>query len=187
MARPTRQDAWELLTEHTRSANLRKHALGVEAAMRGYAHRFDADVELWGITGLVHDLDYEKHPSLDEHPFVGAEILRQQGYPDEVVAAVLGHADHTGIARETPMARTLYAVDELVGFIVAVALIRPGKSVIDLPVKSVMKKLRDKAFCRAIDRDHLRAGAEDIDVPMREHVEQVIQSLQEVAEELGLE
>lgn len=186
MTLPSRDRAWALLTEHTRSDNLRKHALGVEAAMRGYARRYDADEELWGITGLLHDLDYERHPSLEEHPWVGAEILRREGYPEELVHAVLSHADHTGVERSALLDRALYAVDELVGFIVAVALVRPSKSLSDLPVKSVTKKLKDKAFCRAIDRDHLRQGAEDLGVPMRDHVENVLVSLQEIAGDLGL-
>lgn len=186
MSLPSRDRAWALLTEHTRSDNLRKHALGVEAAMRGYARRYDADEELWGITGLLHDLDYERHPSLEEHPWVGAEILRGEGYPEELVHAVLSHADHTGVERNALLDRALYAVDELVGFIVAVALVRPSKSLSDLPVKSVTKKLKDKAFCRAIDRDHLRQGAEDLDVPMRDHVENVLVSLRRIADDLGL-
>lgn len=187
MALPDRAEAWALLCEHTESPNLRKHALGVEAAMRAYAGRCGADPELWGQTGLLHDLDYEKHPSLEDHPYVGAEILRSAGYPEELVHAVLAHADHTGVARESDLDRVLYAVDELVGFVVAVALIRPSKTITDLPVKSVLKKFKDKAFCRAIDRDHLRAGAEEIDMPMREHVEIVIGALGGISDELGLD
>jgi putative nucleotidyltransferase with HDIG domain len=183
---PTRSEAWALLTQHTEGASLLKHALGVEAAMRAYAPRFGADADLWGIVGLLHDLDYEKHPSLEEHPFVGAAILREHGYSEDIVASVLGHADHTGVARETPMAKTLYAVDELVGFIVAVALVRPSKSITDLPVKSVMKKFKDKAFCRAIEREHLRAGADDLGVEMREHVGTIIGALAGISDELGL-
>jgi len=183
---PSREQAWALLTEHTRSPNLLKHALGVEAAMRAYARQSGADEELWGVVGLVHDLDYEGHPSLEEHPFVGAEIMRTQGYSEEIVNAVLGHADHTGVARETQMAKALYAVDELVGFVVAVALVRPAKSITELPVKSVLKKFKDKAFCRAIDRDHLRAGAADLGVEMRDHVETVTAALAGIADDLEL-
>ncbi len=183
---PTREQAWVLLTEHTQNANLLKHALGVEAAMRAYARQFDADEELWGVVGLLHDLDYEKHPSLEEHPFVGVDIMRAEGYSEEIVNAVLGHADHTGVARESQMARALYAVDELVGFVVAVALVRPAKSITELPIKSVTKKFKDKAFCRAIDRDHLRAGAADLGVEMRDHVETVAGSLAAIADELEL-
>ncbi len=184
---PTREQAWALLTEHTQNPNLLKHALGVEAAMRGYARHFDADADLWGIVGLLHDFDYEEHPSLEEHPFAGAEILRQLGYDDAIVHAILGHADHTGVERKSRLDKTLYAVDELVGFIVAVALVRPGKSVVDLPVKSIIKKFKDKAFCRAIDRDHLRAGAADLNVELKEHVARIVESLKTIAPELGLE
>jgi len=175
-----------LLTEHTQNANLLKHALGVEAAMRAYARQFEADEELWGVVGLLHDMDYEEHPSLEEHPFVGVEIMRGLGYSEEIVNAVLGHADHTGVARDSQMAKALYAVDELVGFVVAVALVRPAKSITELPIKSVTKKFKDKAFCRAIDRDHLRAGAEELGVEMRDHVETVTRSLAGIATELEL-
>ena len=184
---PIREQAYTLLTEHTKNPNLVKHALCVEAAMRYYAERFDGDAALWGLTGLLHDFDYEEHPSLEEHPFAGAEILRSLDYPDEIVDAILGHADHTGVARQTQMAKALYSVDELSGFIVACALIRPTKSLLDLPVKSITKKLKDKAFCRAVDRDHLRAAAAEIDMPMNEHVEHVLTALQGIAGELGLD
>lgn len=184
---PTRQQALSLLHEHTDNPNLIKHALAVEAAMRRYARRFDGDPERWGIAGLLHDFDYEEHPSLEEHPFVGAEILEDRGYPREIIEAILGHADHTGVPRETTMARALYAVDELTGFIVACALVRPSKSVMDLPVSSVTKKFKDKAFCRAIDRDHLYAGAEDLGVPMDEHVGEVLEAMRGIAEELELD
>jgi len=184
---PTREQAYALLTEHTRNPNLVKHALCVEAAMRLYAGRYDGDEESWAIAGLLHDFDYEEHPSLEEHPFVGAQILRDLDYPEEIVEAILGHSDHTGVARTSQMARALYAVDELTGFIVACALVRPSKSLLDLPVKSITKKFKDKAFCRAIDRDHLRAAAEEIDIPMRDHVENVLTALQGIAAELGLE
>ena len=175
-----------LLTQHTQNPNLLKHAIGVEAAMRAYARHFSADEDLWGVTGLLHDLDYEKHPSLEEHPFVGAQVLRDEGVSEDIVLAILGHADHTGVPRETRMAKTLYAVDELVGFVVAVALVRPAKSITDLPTKSVLKKFKDKPFCRAIDRDHLRAGAAEIGVEMREHVERIISALGGIAADLEL-
>ncbi len=183
---PTRQQAWALLSEHTQNANLVKHALGVEAAMRGYARRFQEDEELWGVVGLLHDFDYEEHPSLEEHPYVGARILRELGYAEEIVHAILGHSDHTGVERTSRLDQTLYAVDELVGLIVAVALVRPSKSVVDLPVKSIIKKLKDKAFCRAIDREHLRAGAAELGVDMKEHVACIVESLRSIAPELGL-
>ncbi len=184
---PTREQAYALLTEHTKGENLVKHALCVEAAMRFYAERYDGDPDIWGIAGLLHDFDYEEHPSLDEHPFVGAEILRSLDYPPEIVEAILGHSDHTGVPRSTQMARTLYAVDELTGFIVACALVRPSKSLLDLPVKSVTKKFKDKAFCRAVDRQHLRDAADEIDLPMRDHVENVLTALRGIATPLGLD
>jgi len=184
---PTREQALSLLEEHTRNPNLIKHALAVEAAMRRYARRFDGDVDRWGITGLLHDFDYEEHPSLEEHPFVGVEILEEKGYPSDVIEAILGHADHTGVPRETRMAKALYAVDELTGFIVACALVRPSQSVNDLPVSSVTKKFKDKAFCRAIDRDHLYAGAEDLGVPMEEHVGEVLEAMRGIAGDLDLD
>ena len=183
---PTREQAYALLTKHTKSLHLVKHALCVEAAMSFYARRHGGTPETWELAGLLHDFDYEEHPSLEEHPFVGANILRSLEYPDEVIEAILGHSDHTGIPRETDMAKALYAVDELTGFIVACALVRPTKSLLDLPLKSIMKKIKDKAFCRAIDRDHLRTAAEEFSVPFRDHVENVLSALQGIASELGL-
>ncbi len=187
MTTPSRENAYSLLTEHTQNPNLVKHALCVEAAMRYYAAQFDGDADRWGVTGLLHDFDYEEHPSLEEHPFVGAEILRSLDYPEDIIDAILGHSDHTGVARQTPMAKALYSVDELTGFIVACALIRPTKSLLDLPVKSITKKFKDKAFCRAVDRDHLRAAADEIDMPLKEHVEHVLTALRGIAAELGLD
>ena len=187
MTPPTRQQAYELLTQHTKNENLVKHALCVEAAMRFYARKYDGDEEVWAVAGLLHDFDYDEHPSLEEHPFVGCEILRSLGYPSEIVEAILGHADHTGVARQTQMAKSLYAVDELTGFIVACALVRPSKSLLDLPVKSITKKFKDKAFCRAVDRDHLKKAAAEIDLPLREHVENVLTAMRGIATELGLD
>jgi len=184
---PNREQAFALLNEHTKNPNLVKHALCVEAAMRFYAERYDGDAETWAIAGLLHDFDYEEHPSLEEHPFVGAEILRGLDYPDEIIDAILGHSDHTGVPRTTRMARALYAVDELTGFIVACAYVRPSKSLLDLPVKSITKKFKDKAFCRAVDRGHLEEAAAEIDTPLRDHVENVLTALQGIAAELGLE
>ena len=183
---PSRADAYQLLTEHTKNPNLIKHGLCVEAAMRHYARHFDEDEELWAVTGLIHDFDYEEHPSLEEHPFAGVEILRGLEYPDEIIDAVLGHADHTGVPRHSQMAKALYAVDELSGFIVAVALIRPSKDIREVPVKSVIKKFKDKAFCRAVSRDEMFEGAAEIDIPMKEHVEHVLTALQGIAGDLGL-
>ncbi|GAB4246502.1 MAG: HDIG domain-containing protein [Acidobacteriota bacterium] len=179
-----RARAWELLNRYTSNLNLVRHALAVEAAMRAYARHFGEDEELWGVTGLIHDFDYERYP--DEHPIRGAEILRQEGYPEELVQAVLGHADHTGVPRETRMAKALYAVDELCGFITAATLVRPGKRVAELPVKSVKKRMKDKAFARAVDREAIRRGAEELGVEFDEHVGRVIQAMAEIAEELGL-
>lgn len=184
---PTREQAYGLLTVHTKSPNLVKHALCVEAAMRLYARHYGGAEESWAIAGLLHDFDYEEHPSLEEHPFVGVEILRSLEYPEDIVDAILGHSDHTGVRRETSMAKSLYAVDELTGFIVACALVRPSKSLLDLPVKSITKKFKDKAFCRAIDRDHLRAAAGEIEMPLRDHVENVLTALRGIAPELGLD
>tara|TARA_Y100001001_G_scaffold156454_1_gene173372 strand:- start:372 stop:941 length:570 start_codon:yes stop_codon:yes gene_type:complete len=183
---PTREQAYTLLTEHTKSPHLVKHALCVEAAMTFYARQHGGAGDIWALTGLLHDFDYETHPSLEEHPYVGADILRSLEYPDEIIEAILGHSDHTGIPRETDMAKALYAVDELTGFIVACALVRPTKSLLDLPLKSIMKKIKDKAFCRAIDREHLRTAAEEFSVPFRDHVENVLSALQGIASELGL-
>lgn len=184
---PTREQAWQLLREWTQTPHLLSHALGVEAAMRGYARRFGEDVESWGAVGLLHDFDYDRHPSLQEHPFVGADELRRRGVDEDFVRAVLAHADHTGVSRESRMEHTLYAVDEMVGFIVAAALIRPGRSILDLPVPSVTKKLKDKAFCRAVDRDHLRGGAAAIGVPLDEHIGNLIDDLRGIAGAIGLD
>ncbi len=181
----TREDAWKLLTEYTQKEGLIKHALAVEAAMRAYARKFGEDEEAWGIVGLLHDFDYEKYPSMEDHPFRGAEILRQKGYPEEWVTAILGHANHTGVPRETLMAKTLYAVDELCGFITAVAYVRPNKKLSEVKVKSVKKKLKDKAFARQVNREEIRQGAEELGVELDEHIGFVLQAMQEIAEELG--
>ncbi len=183
---PSRDDALALLQKHTKNPNLIKHAFCVEAAMCHYARHFGADEERWAVTGLLHDFDYEEHPSLEEHPFAGVKILRSLEYPEDIIEAILGHADHTEVPRCSLMAKALYAVDELTGFIVACALIRPSKSLTDLPTASVTKKFKDKAFCRAIGRDHLLAGAEDVGMPMEEHVGHVLSALRDIAVELGL-
>lgn len=181
-----REEAWRLLCEYTQSENLRRHALAVEACMRYYARLWGEDEELWGITGLLHDLDYEQHPSMEEHPFVGMEILRQKGYPEEVVRAVGAHADHTGIPRQTRMEHTLFACDELTGFVTAVALVRPSKKLAEVDVSAVRKKMKDKAFARAVSREELLKGAEEIGVPFEEHVQNVINAMSPIADELGL-
>ena len=183
---PTRDDAWTLLTEHTKSESLRKHALTVEVALRGYARRFGEDVEAWGIVGLIHDFDYERWPDDENHPFRGCEILRVHGYPEHMIRAILSHADYSGVARESRLEHTLYACDELGGFITAAALVRPTKSVLDLEARSVKKRMKDKAFARAINRDDLRLGAEEIGFPLEEHIANVILFMREQADALGL-
>lgn len=182
----SRESAWNLLCEYVQSENLRKHMLAVEACMRYYARLWGEDENLWGIVGLLHDIDYEQHPSLQEHPFVGMEILRQKGYPEEVVRAVGSHADHTGIPRQTRMEHTLYACDELTGFVIAVALVRPNKKLAEVDVASVRKKMKDKAFARAVNREELLKGAEALGVPFDEHVQNVIRAMSAIADELGL-
>lgn len=182
----SREEAWNLLCEHVQSENLRKHMLAVEACMRYYARLWGEDENLWGIVGLLHDIDYEQHPTLEEHPFVGMEILRQKGYPEEVIRAVGSHADHTGIPRQNRMEHTLYACDELTGFVVAVALVRPNKRLAEVDVAAVRKKMKDKAFARAVNREELLKGAEALGLPFDEHVQNVIRAMSEIAEELGL-
>ena len=162
----SRDAAWALLTEFTQNENLQKHALAVEAAVRGYARQCGEDEEAWGVTALLHDFDYERYPDLADHPFKGAEILRERGYPEWLVRAVLSHADHTGVARESRLEHTLFACDEMAGFVTAAALIRPSKSLLDLEAKSVVKRMKEKAFARAVNRDDLRRGAEEIGVPL---------------------
>ena len=181
-----RQGAWALLCEYTQSAGLRKHALAVEAAMRAYARRFGEDEEKWGIVGLLHDFDYEIHPTLDQHPQDGAKILRERGYPEDVVYAVLSHAEHLGMERRSPMDKAIYAVDELTGLITAVALVRPTKSLFEVDSAAVRKKMKDKAFARSVNRDDVIKGAEILGVDLDEHITFVIEAMKEVADELGL-
>lgn len=184
-----RNEAWELLCEYTKGDSLRKHALAVEAAMRACAPRYggpDADVNEWGIVGLLHDFDYEMFPSADQHPFTGANILCGRGYPDSVIKAILGHATYTGVPRDTPMARALFATDELCGFLVACALVRPTRSLDDLEVSSVKKKLKDKAFARTVNRDDIRQGVEELGVELDQHIRFVIEALKPVQKEIGL-
>jgi putative nucleotidyltransferase with HDIG domain len=182
----SRQAAWELLSEHTTSENLRKHALAVEAAVRGYARTYGEDEETWAAVALLHDFDYERWPDLEDHPFRGAEILRARGYPEAAVRAVLSHADHTGVPRETRLEHVLFACDELAGFVTAASLVRPSKSVLDLEASSVIKRMKDKAFARAVSRDDLRRGAEELGLPLQEHIDNVIGFMRERADELGL-
>jgi putative nucleotidyltransferase with HDIG domain len=181
-----RDEAWELLTEYTLNDSLRKHALSVEAAMRQYARQLGQDETYWGITGLLHDFDYERYPQAEDHPAKGAAILRDKGYPEEMVTAILGHGDHTGIPRTTKLAQVLYAVDELAGMITAAALIRPDKSILALEASSVMKRMKDKAFARAVSREGIRQGAEILGIPLEEHIAAVIAAMREIAPALGL-
>lgn len=182
----SRSVAWELLTEYTQSENLRKHALAVEAAMRGYARTFAESEELWGIVGLLHDFDYERWPTLGEHPFKGAEILRERGYPELIIHAILSHADFTGVPRTSRMEQALFACDEMCGFVTAAALVRPSKSVLDLEASSVLKRMKDKAFARGVSRDDLRHGADELGLPLEAHITNVITFMRARAEELGL-
>jgi putative nucleotidyltransferase with HDIG domain len=186
MLMPTRDEAVALLHEHTHSESLRKHALAVEAAMRLYAELLGGDPEEWGLVGLLHDVDYEQCPQAPDHPTKGGELLRERGYPEQLVRAVLSHADYLGLPRETPMERALFAVDELTGFIVAVALVRPTKSILDVEPRSVRKKMKDKAFAAAVSREDIMRGAEELGVPLDEHVANVIRAMQGIAGELGL-
>ena len=183
----SREEAWNLFCEWTKSDSLRRHVLAVEAAMRAYAQRFGEDEELWGVTGLLHDLDYERYPDLETgHPRHALVELEARGYPPELVRAVASHADFLGVARETPMEKSLYAVDELSGFIMAVALVRP-EGIHGMTPKSVKKKLKQPSFAAAVDREALREGAQDLGVDFDEHVAFVIAALEERAAELGLE
>jgi putative nucleotidyltransferase with HDIG domain len=182
----TRDAAWGLLTEWTDSESLRKHALAVEAAVRGYARRYGEDPDAWGIVGLLHDFDYERFPTAADHPFRGCEELRRRGYPEWVMRAILSHAQYSGVARESLLEKSLFACDEMAGFVTAAALVRPGKSVLDLEASSVIKRMKDKAFARAVSRDDLRLGAEELGLPLDVHVTNVIESLREHADALGL-
>lgn len=181
-----RDEAWQLLTEYTKSDSLLKHAMAVEAALRGYARQFGEDEEAWGIVGLLHDFDYERWPSLDDHPFRGCEILREKGYPDWVTRAILSHADYSGVPRDGRLEKTLWACDEMAGFITAAALVRPSKSLLDLEASSVVKRMKDKAFARAVKREDLRMGAEILGLPLETHIANVIGFMRERADALGL-
>jgi len=182
----SRDAAWALLTEWTKSESLRKHALAVEAAVRGYARKFGANEDEWGIVGLLHDFDYERYPTLDNHPFRGCEELQRRGYPEWVTRAILSHAQYSGVPRESPLEKSLFACDEMAGFVTAASLVRPSKSVLDLEASSVIKRMKDKAFAKGVSRDDLRQGAEELGLPLDEHVTNVITFLRERAEALGL-
>ncbi len=182
----TREDALALLHEYTPSPGLRAHAYAVEAAMRAYARRYGEDEDLWGIVGLLHDFDYERWPTLGEHPLEGAAILRERGWPEEVVAACLAHWPPSGVARDTPLKRALFAVDELTGLITAVALVRPSKELADVEVQSVKKKMKSRGFAAAISREDIATGAAEMGVSLEEHIATVLAAMQAVAGTLGL-
>ncbi len=181
-----REQALSIVNEFVKNQNLVRHMLAVEAAMRFYAEKFDDDVETWGITGLLHDFDWEIHPSMEKHPQAGIPILRERGVPEEIVRAVLSHADHTGVERESLMEKALYACDEITGLIVAVALVRPSRSLSDLKVKSVKKKWKDKSFAAGANREEIATGAEEFGIELWEHVGNVIEAMRRIAPELGL-
>lgn len=181
-----RNEAWNILCEYTKTEPLRKHALAVEAAMRAYAGKYGGDAERWAAVGLLHDFDFEMHPNPEEHPVKGAEILRERGVPKDIVYAVLCHADYLGLERKTPMDRAIYAVDELTGFVTAVALVRPNKSIHEVDVAAVRKKMKDKGFARAVNREDITKGAEQLGVDLDEHISFVIEALKPVAKDLGI-
>jgi predicted hydrolase (HD superfamily) len=182
----SRDRAWALVTDHVSSESLRRHLLGAEAAVRGYARMWGEDEDAWGFVALVHDIDYEQFPDAENHPYKCVEWLTALGYPQWVTRAILSHADYSGVPRESRLEHTLYACDELSGFVTAAALIRPSKSVLDLEAKSVVKRMKDSGFARAVSRDDIRRGAEELGLPLEEHVTNVIRFMRERAEELGL-
>jgi predicted hydrolase (HD superfamily) len=203
MSSITRGVAWELLTEFTQSESLRKHALAVEACMRACSHKLGtgnsdaselglselglSQEDLWGIVGLIHDFDYEKYPSLEDHPYKGNEILKERGWPEVITRAIMSHAEYTGVTRDTPMEKALFACDELAGFITAVALIKPGKSLAEVDAKSVRKRMKDKAFARKVNRDDIVNGTAALGVDLDEHITFCIEALQGIADKLGLD
>ena len=182
-----RDAAWGLLTEFTQSESLRKHALAVEACMRAYAKKFGQNQDLWGIVGLIHDFDYEKYPTQEEHPYKGNEILKERGYSDEIRRAIMSHAEYSGVSRDTPMEKALFACDELAGFITACALVKPGKSLAEVEAKSVRKKMKDKAFARSVNRNDITSGAVELGVDLEEHIAFCIEAMKGIAKELGLD
>lgn len=194
---PSRETAWGLLCEYTQSESLRKHALAVEACVRAYARKFheagalspepfEAELELWGLTGLLHDFDYEKYPTPQEHPFVGNKILEERGYPEVMRRAILSHAEYSGVPRQTLLEKCLFACDELAGFITATALVKPGKSLAEVEAKSVRKKMKDKAFARSVSREDILKGAAELGVDLEEHIAFCIAAMKGIAKELGL-
>jgi len=186
-----RQAAWHLLCEYTQSENLRKHALAVEACVRAYARKLEQDEEKWGVVALIHDFDYEKWPNEahapdKEHPAEGAKILRERGYSEEIVRAILSHADYCDVPRQSPLEHTLFACDELAGFLTACSYVRPSKSILDLEVSSVKKRMKDKAFARSVNREDITRGAEEVGVSLDDHITICIQAMRAIAKQLGL-
>ena len=186
MPLPNRQEAYDLLCEYTKNPNLIKHMLAVEAAMRAYAIRFGENEDLWGLTGLLHDFDYEKHPEPEEHPMVGIGILTEKGYPEEMLQAIKAHAPYLGVPRQTMLDKALVACDELTGFIVAVALMRPSKSLSDLKASSVKKKMKQSGFARGVNREDIITGAEELGVSLEEHISFVIEAMRGISDQLGI-
>lgn len=182
----TRDEALALVREYVKNENLVRHMLAVEAAMRFYAEKFGEDADKWGLAGLLHDFDWEIHPTMEEHPLAGEPILRERGVPEDIIRAILSHADHTGIPRETLMEKALYACDEITGLITAVALVRPSRSLSDLKAKSVKKKWKDKSFAAGANREEMERGAEELGIPLWEHVDNVIEAMRRIAPDLGL-
>ena len=182
----SRENAWAIVTEYTQSESLRKHMLAVAAAVRGYARMWGEDEEAWGFVALVHDFDYEKHPDRENHPYRGVEWLQALGYPEWVTRAILSHADYSGVARQSKLEKTLFACDEMAGFVTAAALVRPSKSVLDLEAPSVIKRMKDKAFARGVKREDLHEGAAMLGIPLEEHIGNVIGFMREKADDLGL-
>jgi putative nucleotidyltransferase with HDIG domain len=187
----SRDEAWKLLCEYTQGESLRKHALAVEACMRAYAGKTGVDEELWGVTGLLHDFDYERWPNEEhhptkEHPYEGSQILREHGYPEEMIQAILGHAHYSGVGRVSPLDHALFACDELSGFLTACALVKPSKSIHEVEASSVKKKLKDKAFARGVSREDVYKGAEEMGIPLEEHITFCIGALRAIAPDLGL-
>lgn len=183
---PDRAQGWALLTEFTDNPALIKHALAVEAAMRAYARRLGKDEETWGVVGLVHDFDYQQNPTAETHLHVGSRILRERGWPEDLVRAIASHADYMGVPRDTPMSRALFAVDELTGFLTACALVRPDRAIAEVNPSSVRKKLKDKAFARGVNREDVRRGAEELEVELDEHIVFVRDAMATIAKDLGL-
>lgn len=187
-----RDDAWTLLCEYTQNENLLKHALAVEACVRAYARKLGGEEHLWGLTALLHDFDYERWPNeahhpTQEHPYEGSKILRERGYPEELIRAILSHADYSGVPRQTPLEHALFACDELAGFLTACALVKPGKSILEVETDSVKRKLKDKAFARGVNRQDVLKGAEELGVPLEEHIRFCIEAMRAVADRLGLQ